>query len=351
VIAMKCLSNIKRRACPRRQIYRIAEDSEIPLVGCIAFGLIDRGTNVIQVRPISTCVLSCIFCSTDAGPNSRWRQTEYVVDLDYIIEEFEKIVKYKGCKRIEAHIDTVGDPTTYPQLVELIQKISEINGVEVVSMQTHGVLLNEKLIDELADAGLSRINLSIDAMDSELAKTLAGTESYSLAHIIEVAKYIAESSPIDLLIAPVWVPKINDHEIPKIIQFAKNIGAGKKWPPLGIQKYEAHKFGRKPRNVKPMSWKKFYSELRKMERKFKVKLVLRREDFDIVKLPMLPSPFKLYEKVKARIVAPGWLRGEKIAVARGRVLTIVDADDIPLDTTVYARIIRVKHNIYIARIE
>jgi len=43
---------------------------DIPLFGCIAFGIIDRGTNVLQVRPISECPLACIFCSTDAGPYS-----------------------------------------------------------------------------------------------------------------------------------------------------------------------------------------------------------------------------------------------------------------------------------------
>ena len=90
--------------CP---IFEINE--EIPLLGCIAFGIIDRGTNLLQIRPISTCPLSCIFCSTDAGPKSRIRQSEYIVPLDYIVEEFKRIVKFKGAFRIEAHIDTVGD--------------------------------------------------------------------------------------------------------------------------------------------------------------------------------------------------------------------------------------------------
>lgn len=70
-------------------------DEAIPLVGAIAFGLIDRGTNVIQVRPISTCPLSCVFCSTNAGPKSRVRQTEYIVALDHLVEEFKRLVKLK----------------------------------------------------------------------------------------------------------------------------------------------------------------------------------------------------------------------------------------------------------------
>jgi uncharacterized Fe-S cluster-containing radical SAM superfamily enzyme len=51
----------------------------MPLVGHIAFGVIDRGTNILQVRPTTICPYNCIFCSVDAGPYSRYRQAEFVV--------------------------------------------------------------------------------------------------------------------------------------------------------------------------------------------------------------------------------------------------------------------------------
>lgn len=251
---------------------------------------------------------------------------------------------------MEAHIDTVGDPLTYPHIVDLIHKLSEFSELKVISLQTHAVLLNNKLIDELAESGLSRINLSIDALDKDLSKKLSGTKTYNISRILDIAEYIA-SSPIDLLVAPVWIPNLNDHEIPKIINFAKQIGAGKHCPPLGIQKYEAHKFGRKPPRVKPMTWYKFYASLRELENIFNIKLVLKPSDFNIFKLPPIPTPFKRFEKVKMKIIGPGWLKGEKIAIARDRTITLVNAEDIPIGTTVYARIIRVKHNIFIAKLE
>ena len=217
-----------------RKLFEV--DSSIPLVGCIAFGLIDRGTNLIQVRPISTCPLSCIFCSTNAGPKSRIRQTEYIVPLDYLVEEFEKITAFKGKRKIEAHIDTVGDPITYPYIAELVSRISQIEGVEVVSLQTHGSILDEKMLDRLSAAGLTRINLSVDALDPELARKLADTEWYDVKKVIQLIEYITSNTSIDLLLAPVWIPTINDAEIPKIIELAKKVGAGKRFPPLGIQR-------------------------------------------------------------------------------------------------------------------
>ena len=331
-----------------RKLFEV--DSSIPLVGCIAFGLIDRGTNLIQVRPISTCPLSCIFCSTNAGPKSRIRQTEYIVPLDYLVEEFEKITAFKGKRKIEAHIDTVGDPITYPYIAELVSRISQIEGVEVVSLQTHGSILDEKMLDRLSAAGLTRINLSVDALDPELARKLADTEWYDVKKVIQLMEYITSNTSIDLLLAPVWIPTINDAEIPKIIELAKKVGAGKRFPPLGIQRYEIHKHGRKVKGVRAHSWKYFYARLREWEKEFGVKLVLRPEDFGIHKRRMLPIPYRKYETVKVRVVGPGWLRREKLAVTLNgdRTVTLVNAEEIPVEAKLKARIVANKHNIFIA---
>ena len=320
-----------------------------PLLGCIAFGIIDRGTNLIQVRPSSSCPLSCIFCSTDAGPFSRNRQTEYVVDPDHMIKWFKVVAETKKSKSLEAHIDTVGDPLTYPKLVDLVHRLSEISKVRVISLQTHGSLLSYRVISDLEAAGLSRINLSIDALDPQLAKRLAGTQHYDLDHVLKMAEAISKSK-IDLLIAPVWVPGLNDQEIPKIIEYALKIGAGKRWPPLGIQKYVVHKYGRKPKGVRPMTWYRFYKELHELEKRFKVKLILKPDDFGIVKDAKMPLSFKKGEKVRVRVVGVGWLRGERLAVdlRRERIMTLVNAPHIEVGSTVLAKILTCKDNIYVA---
>ena len=322
----------------------------IPLVGCIAFGLIDRGTNLIQVRPISTCPLSCIFCSTNAGPKSKIRQTEYMVPLDYLVEGFSKLVAFKGRRKIEAHIDTVGDPITYPHVVELVSRLSQIKGVEVVSLQTHGSILDEKTLERLSEAGLTRINLSVDALNPELARKLADTEWYNVEKTVQLMKYITSNTSIDLLLAPVWIPTINDAEIPKIIELAKNLGVGKRFPPLGIQKYEIHKHGRKIRGVRAHSWRYFYARLKEWEKKFGIKLILNPEDFGIHKRRMLPIPYQKYETVRVKVVGPGWLRREKLAVTLNsdRAITLVNAEDIPIGAKLRARIVANKHNIYVA---
>ncbi len=321
---------------------------DIPLFGCIAFGIIDRGTNVLQVRPFSECPLSCVFCSTDAGPHSKRRISAYMVDLPQLLSAFEWAASYKEITDIEAHIDTVGEPAMYPQLIELVEGLSVNSHVKVVSMQTNGALLNTKLIDELGAAGLSRINMSIESLDPGLAKRIAGTDSYNLERVIENAEYIAKNMDIDLLIAPVWLPGINDDEIPKLIEFALKIGAGKRWPALGIQKFLPHKYGRKP-DIRVMNWNDFYSRLREWEKVYNTKLILAPQDFGSHECKAIPRIFKRYEKVKVKVVGPGWMRGEKLAVARDRIITVVDADRIPVGAEVFVRMERVVDGIYIAK--
>lgn len=330
-----------------KEIFEVSED--VPLLGCIAFGLIDRGTNVIQVRPITTCPLSCIFCSTDAGPASRSRRTEYIVPVDYLLEVFKKVAAFKGCRKIEAHIDTVGDPLTYPNIVDLVSGISQIDGVDVISMQTHGSTLAEELVDELSDAGLTRINISLDALDPALARKLSGTDWYDPLRVVELMHHIVSNTRIDLLIAPIWVPGINDAEMPKIIRLAMDLGAGKRFPPLGIQKYLVHKRGRKVRGIRPMLWGEFYDRLRDWEEKFGVKLVLRPEDFGIHRRLSLPVPYKRNEIIRVEVVGPGWLKGEMLAVDlnRARSITLVNART-PIGARLRARIISNKHNIFVA---
>jgi uncharacterized Fe-S cluster-containing radical SAM superfamily enzyme len=332
----------------QRPIFEVTDS--IPLLGCIAFGLIDRGTNLIQVRPSSNCPLSCIFCSTNAGPKSKIRQTEYTVPIDYLVEEFTKIAALKGNDRLEAHIDTVGDPIVYPKLVELVSKLNQVKGVETVSMQTHASVLNEKILDKLSDAGLTRINLSLDALDFELAKHIANTEWYDVGKICELMKYVISCTHIKLLVSPVWVPKLNDAEIPKIIQLTKKPETKNLFPPLGIQKYEIHKHGRKVKNTRPLSWRKFYQQLRNWEKEFTVKLVLNRQDFGIHKSTMLSVPYRRSEITKVEIVGPGWLCKEKLAVTnhKDRCFTIVNAEEIPIGAKLKARIVANKHNLFIA---
>jgi GTP 3',8-cyclase len=61
---------------------------------------------------------------------------------------------------------TGGEPTVRPNLVDLVRGIHETPGVRTISMTTNGVLLS-RLAKPLAEAGLDRVNVSLDTLDPD----------------------------------------------------------------------------------------------------------------------------------------------------------------------------------------
>ena len=304
--------NLKNKLNNKSTIY-IHQSSGIPLIGTNYFGLIDRGTNIIEIKPITSCNISCIFCSVDEGPYSR-RKADYVVEKDYLVNEFKEIVEFKTRQfpnaNIDAHINAQGEPTLYADMAELVRDIMSINGVKSSSIDTNGTLLSKQFVDELADAGLTRINLSLNALDPEKAQKLAGYP-FNLNKVLEIARYIP--TKMDLIIAPVWARGYNDEEIPKLAKFAEEIGAGKNCPAIGIQNMLNYRFGRNPIESVPME--EFYKKMRELEEKHNVNLLFDKSAFEVENLPELPKPFKKGQIVKAEVVLPGRIGNEKLAVA------------------------------------
>ena len=339
------LGALLRNRYTKRRVLYIHEGMDVPLLGYNAFGLIDRGTNLIQVRGVSGCNLSCVFCSVDEGPYSRTRKLDYVVDIDYLMKWFDEVARIKG-KGLEAHLDGQGEPLIYPFRVELVQALREHPSVSVISMQSNGTLLNDKLVEELAEAGLDRVNLSIHSLDPDKAKMLMGMKNYDLQHVLDMAEALVNAG-IDVLIAPVIIFGINDDEAEAFIEFARKIGAGKQWPALGFQNYIPYKFGRNPTIAKLVPFKEFYAWLRRLEEKTGMKpLVLKPKHFGMEKREFIPLAFRPGEIVKAEIVLPGRIQGEMLAKARNRLIEVINTDA-QIGDRVRVRIVRTRHGIYI----
>ncbi|MDI6737693.1 MAG: radical SAM protein [Nanoarchaeota archaeon] len=321
------------------ELIHITRESGIPLIGCIAFGIIDRGTDLLQVRPTTMCNMHCRFCSVSAN-SPDMHPASFTVDKDYLLEELKKIIEFKGVE-CEINLDSVGEITTYSQLTELVKGIKAIPKVKRISMQTNGTLLTGEKVYALEKAGISQINLSINSLDSKQAADLSGCSTYSLDHILQIAKMIADSS-IQLLIAPVWIPKVNDAEMPKLVELAKKLNAK-----IGIQKYETYRYSRKIKGIKPITFWKFYQQLKAMEKETGTKLALTKEDFGIHKASRLPAVFEEREKIQAVVKCPGWQKAQMIAAAKG-VCVSVNKCLAEAGKRVRIKILENKNNIYVA---
>jgi len=322
------------------ELISITKESGIPLIGCIAFGIIDRGTNLLQVRCTSFCNMNCSFCSTAAGPYSKEHKTNYIVDIDYLIEEVERVAKIKGDKLI-IFLDSVGEPTSHPDFVKLVEKLKKIKEVSEVIVITNGTLLTKEKIGALENAGLTRINLSLHSLDDKKSKGLFGMVNYNIKRIIDVVNYI-KNSKIDLMITPVWLPGVNDEDIEEIIRFAKDNECE-----IGIQKYEIYKYSRKMKGAKKQTYWKFYRRIEEWEKKYEIKLKISMGDLNVEKRNRIPEVFDVGEKVNIEIVCPGWFPGQMIGKAKGRCISVNNCAK-SVGDFVRVKISENKNNIYLA---
>ena len=293
------------------KIQYVDKSSNIPLMGVDFLGVIDRGTNVIEIKPLTLCNLQCKYCFVSSGKYSN----NFVVDSNYLIEKVLDIIEIKGDYNLEIHLSPYGEILLYKELKNLLKKLSDIKGISIISMQTNGLLLSKQIIDVMSNSNLTRINISLNSLKEETDRYLCNCNQYDVDKLIKNI-YTLMNSNIDVLIAPVWFPGENDKDIEEIIEFVldvRNEGYSMSQLQIGIQKYLIYKTGRTLKKVQPKTWKFFYSYLSKLEKKFKIKLKLGPNDFGIHKRKKV-STLNLQKKdlIKIEIVARGRWENECI---------------------------------------
>lgn len=322
-------------------LIKIDKTTNIPLLGMIHIGVIERGSSLLQVRASTVCNMKCTFCSTAAN-SYNMHPYNYEVELNYLLDWVREVIRLKQGKVNQINIDSVGEPTAYKHIVDLVRECKKIQGIEIVTMQSNSTLLSKEKIKALEEAGLNRINLSIHSLVPEQGKELFGSQNYNLKKILENCRLINRSK-IELNLTPVCLPRINDEQISSIIEFAKELSCR-----ISIQKYEIYKYSRKEKRVKEQNWYKFYKYLEELEKKHNYKLKLGPIDFKIYKSPRVPLVFRRNDVVMAEVVMPGWMKNEVVAVANNRAITVVDCNA-KMRAKIKVRILETRDSIYIGK--
>ena len=336
----KYFDDLKNSVNGNKAVY-IHQNSGIPLLGNVSFGIVYRNTSLIEIKPVTSCNLNCIYCSVGEGKKSE--KTDFVVEKDYLVEELNQLLNVVK-EPVEIHIGVQGEPFLYADLIPLIEDLYQNEQVTVVSMDTNFTLVTKSQLDELSRfKDKLRFNVSLDAMDQELAEKMAGSK-YNLNYVLEMVKYAVEKR-IKILVAPVYVPGHNDQELEKITAFVKELGleAKSKHPVLGIQNFLNYKTGRNP--VRAKDWQEFYAIIADLETKMELKQKLSAEDFGIEKTIELDKPFQMGDVVKAIIKAPDRFTNSVIAVAKGRSISVPETQ-FKKDKKIKVKITRDKHNVF-----
>jgi len=120
-----------------------------------------RQITYLRVSVTDRCNSRCVYCLPPDGV--QWKTHDEI--LRY--EEIAEIVRIMAGEGVHAVRLTGGEPLVRPHLPVLVEMLAAIPGIDDISLTTNGLLLEQQAA-ALAQAGLKRINVSLDTMKPEL---------------------------------------------------------------------------------------------------------------------------------------------------------------------------------------
>ncbi len=172
-----------------------------------------REINYLRVSLTDRCNLRCEYCMPEKGIDKL--RHEDIMTLEDTYELIKAFVDL-GIDKIRF---TGGEPLVRLGLVDLISKVAKLDGVREIAMTTNGVLL-EKYAKNLKEAGLTRVNISLDTLDEHKYRQI--TRGGELEKVLNGIKAAKEVELIPIKINTVLIGGFNDDEIPALVNLTKD---------------------------------------------------------------------------------------------------------------------------------
>ena len=165
----------------------------------------------LRITLTNRCNVNCLYCHHDGMVKSK---DEMTADELYTIC---RVAKNIGVKKIRL---SGGEPLLKKDIVETVEKIASLDFKDI-SMTTNGILL-EKYAEDLKNAGLDRVNVSLDTLDRKTYEMITKKDyledaKKGILKAVEVGFYPVK---INMVI----MKDINQNEIDEMFEFCKQHG-------------------------------------------------------------------------------------------------------------------------------
>jgi cyclic pyranopterin phosphate synthase len=121
----------------------------------------------LRISVTDRCNLRCVYCN----PLGRCIGREDALGIDEICRVVELFARC-GIRKVRL---TGGEPLLREDIVDLVRTLAGVSGIEDLAVTTNGVLL-ASMAAGLKDAGLKRVNISLDALEHECYRRIAGED-------------------------------------------------------------------------------------------------------------------------------------------------------------------------------
>lgn len=132
---------------------------------------LQRPLQDLRISVIDRCNFRCTYCMPAEvfGPDYAFLQEEFLLTFDEI-ERLAKLFVGMGVKKIRL---TGGEPLLRKDLPKLIQRLAKLDGLTDIGLTTNGIHLT-KQAKALKEAGLHRVNVSLDAIEDDVFREING---------------------------------------------------------------------------------------------------------------------------------------------------------------------------------
>ena len=175
-----------------------------------------RRISDLRVSVTDRCNFRCQYCMPAEG--LAWMEREQILSF----EEIERLVSLMTRIGIEDVRLTGGEPLVRRDFPKLVSMLSGLGTIEDLSLTTNGYLLGRDA-PALAEAGLDRINVSIDSLERDRFFRL--TRRDSMDQVLEGLEAImAQPSIGSVKVNAVAIRDFTEHEVPRFCELARSTG-------------------------------------------------------------------------------------------------------------------------------
>lgn len=188
-----------------------------------------RKINYMRISVTDRCNLFCLYCKKEKLP---FRPPEEILRYEEILR-VARIALSLGISKIRI---TGGEPLVRKGIIDFVYKLSRLPGLEDISLTTNGILLGE-FAKPLYQAGLKRINISLDTLSREKFKNITGADEFDQVRQGIESALKAGMNPVKINM--VLMKGINEDEAADFVALTKDeriIVRFIELMPLGIQR-------------------------------------------------------------------------------------------------------------------
>lgn len=175
-----------------------------------------RSINYVRLAVTDRCNLRCFYCMPHEGIN--FLPKPHLLSYEEIVRLMTQLAEM-GISKIRI---TGGEPFVRKDMMQLLQKLSEIRGIEKIALTTNGVL-TAPLVPELKKIGIHSVNLSLDTLDRK--RFIEMTRRDELSNVLATLDALL-THQIPTKINSVVMAGKNDEDILTMVELAKDNPVG-----------------------------------------------------------------------------------------------------------------------------